>query len=566
MFEDLQAKAIQILCTEYGISDCSVVWERPAQPEFGDLATPVSMQLARTLKKNPKVIAGVLAEKLAQDASVEKAEVAGPGYVNIWLKPAALLQELQKTREACTARVTRKEPPVIVEYSQPNIAKPLAIHHVIGTVLGQAIVNLYRHGGANVISWNYIGDWGTQFGKLAVAYELWGKDKPVKDYTLDELLVLYVKFHNAVADDESLEVKGREAFLKLEQGDKSLRMFWQDVVDVTKSSLASIYQRLHVSFDLDLGESFYEDKMESVLEEGKKKKVFTEGKEGALIVDFPEGKNLPPYLVLKGDGATLYSTRDIAQMRYRINEYSPQKILICTDIAQKLHFEQLVETCHMLDWTLPEFENVLFGRMRFADKSMSTRKGNVLKLEEVVDEAVERAAVVIKDRGDSIQTDDPEGLAEMMGVGSLVYGILSQNRQSDLVFDWDRMLSFEGDAAPYLQYTHARARSVLRKAELDDATEFPSQIQNLSASERALVSGLLRFPEALEEAQRSHLPHILTHYLYQLCQNFNAFYNSEPILQSPEPQKSLRIALTALTATVLKSGAELLTLRVPDRM
>jgi arginyl-tRNA synthetase len=216
-----------------------------------------------------------------------------------------------------------------------------------------------------------------------------------------------------------------------------------------------------VTFDTDLGESFYEDKMQPVLDEGIKKGVFTEGEGGALIAQF--GDAMPPYLVRKGDGATLYSTRDLAQMRYRIETHNPKAIYILTDIAQKLHFEQLLATCKQLGWKLPTFENILFGRMRFVDKSMSTRKGNVLALEHVLDEAVARAEEIIKKRGDAIQTDDPKDLAEMMGVGSLVYGILSQNRKMDLVFDWDKMLSFEGNSAPYLQYTHARAKSVLRR-------------------------------------------------------------------------------------------------------
>jgi arginyl-tRNA synthetase len=270
---------------------------------------------------------------------------------------------------------------------------------------------------------------------------------------------------------------------------------------------------------------------------------------------------------VKGDGATLYSTRDLAQMRYRVDTYHPKEILIFTDIAQKLHFEQLMETCTMLGWELPTFENVLFGRMRFVDKSMSTRKGNVLKLEHVIDEAVARAEDILKERGDSIHTDDPKKLAEMMGVGALVYGILSQNRKMDLVFDWDKMLSFEGNSAPYLQYTHARAKSVLRKVEAeigDQRSEIG--VTELSTSERILIGTLLQYPHVLSEARSEHLPHKLANYLYQLCQDFNSFYNTESILQAETSVRDLRLHLTSLTASVLKSGAELLTLRVPERM
>lgn len=566
MFDSLSTEAQQTVDTLYGLKDISVDWQKPQDTTHGDLTTTIALRVAKSVGKAPREIAQKVADALGNSLSVEKIEVAGAGYINVWLKAGELLRELELTRKHLSPKKgNKKDEPVIIEYSQPNIAKPLAAHHIIGTVLGQALVNIYKHHGYNVISWNYIGDWGTQFGKLAVAYELWGEKKPVSSYSLDELLALYVKFHKEVENDEALEEKGREAFRKLEQGDKNLRAFWKDVVTVTKTSLADLYKRLHVSFDIEYGESFYEDKMEKVLEEGKQKKVFVAGEGGSLIVQFPEEKNMPPYLVLKGDGATLYSTRDLAQMRYRIDTHHPQAIYILTDIAQKLHFEQLIETCKMLDWELPVFENVLFGRMRFADKSMSTRKGTVLKLEEVIDEAVRRAEEIIKERGDAIQTDDPAELAQMMGTGALVYGILSQNRKMDIVFDWDKMLSFEGNSAPYLQYTHARARSVLRKAKVKSA-KLPADAKELTEKERNLLLMLLQFPLVLEEARREHLPHKLANYLYALSQEFNAFYNSEPILQAEGTAKALRLALTDLTSSVLRSGAGILTIQVPDRM
>ncbi len=544
-----------------------VEWQKPKEASHGDITTIVALKIAREKNAKPQDIAEQIATEIAKSSSVEKAEVAGAGYVNVWLKPPALLAELEATAEACLPKKTREEAPVIVEYSQPNIAKPLGIHHILTTTIGQAIANLYEHAGYPVIRWNYMGDWGTQFGKLAVAFERWGTKKP-SECSIDEMLALYVKFHEEAEKDDTLEPAGREAFLKLESGDPVMHTFWEDVVTVTKASLADLYRRLHVSFASDLSESFYQDKMEPILEEGIKKEVFKEGEGGSLIVTFPEDSGMPPYLVRKGDGATLYSTRDIAQMRYRIDTYHPQAIYILTDIAQKLHFEQLIATCQQLKWELPPFENVLVGRMRFADKAMSTRKGNILKLQEVLDEGVAQAAQIIKERGESIQTDDAADLAEMMGVGALVYGILSQNRKMDLVFDWDKMLSFEGNSAPYLMYTHARAMSVLRKAPVatPEGAAAGWEVGELSTSERVLVGTLLQYPRVLEDARSEHLPHRLANFLYQLCQDFNSFYNTENILQSQSPQRDLRLALTSLTASVLRSGAALLTLRVPDRM
>ena len=476
----------------YDVADCDIAWERPNQAAFGDIATPVAMQLARVLKKSPKSIAEALASELAKDPSVAKTEVAGPGYVNVWLTPDALLAELAQTREACTARVAKKSSPVVIDYSAPNIAKPLGIHHILSTVIGQVLSNLYRHMGTPVVAVNHIGDWGTQFGKLAVAFEMWGGKTPVERCTVEDLLALYVRFHDAAESDPSLEERGQDAFLRLEQGDAKLRAFWESVVGITLRELGVLYARLHVTFDHTQGESFYEDKMQPIIDEGKKNNVFVPGEKGALVVQYPEETGLPPAIVVKADGATIYMTRDLATARYRIDTWKPQSVLYVVDVAQELYFRQLFAAINMLGWKPPKLEHVQFGRMRFADKKMSTRKGNILRLEEVLDEAVKRAGELIKSRGDAIQSDDQKALAEMMGVGAVVYGILSQNRQSDLVFDWDRMLSFEGNSAPYLQYTHARARSVLRKAE-EQAQSLPRSVASLTDAERALLGGLLHF-------------------------------------------------------------------------
>jgi len=552
----------KVLSSEFGIDDISVGWERPQDSAHGDITTPVALQISKKVGKSPKEIAEKIVSALAKEKTIEKAEIAGPGYANIWLTPAALVAALGSTRQACMAKV-KSGAPVIVEYSQPNIAKPLGAHHLLTTLFGQSIANIYEHLGYEVIKWNYMGDWGTQFGKLSIAVSKWGDGRIASQYTVDELLDLYVKFHNEVENDDTLEDQARAVFKKLEDGDPELRAFWQDIITVTKSALSSIYEQLHVSFDTDKSESFYEDKMEPILEKGIASGVFKEGEGGSLIVEFPEESNMPPYLVRKGDGATLYSTRDIAQMHYRLEELKPQEILIVTDIAQKLHFEQLAATCEQLGWDITGFDNVLVGRMRYADKSMSTRKGNVLRLEEVLTEAVRRAEEKIKEHGDHIQADDPAELAKMMGIGAVSYGIVSQNRKQDIVFDWDKMLSFEGNSAPYLQYTHARARSVITKAgEVSD----PKQVESLTEKERGLLNTLLKFEHVLKEARTNNMPHILANFLFELCQSFNSFYNDTPILKAEEPTRTLRVYMTLLTADVLKTGAQLLTISVPDRM
>jgi arginyl-tRNA synthetase len=284
-----------------------------------------------------------------------------------------------------------------------------------------------------------------------------------------------------------------------------------------------------------------------------------------LIVKFPDATKLPPAIVIKADGSTIYLTRDLATARYRIDTWHPQTILYVVDVAHQLYFKQLFATLEMLKWELPTLEHVLFGRMRFRDSAMSTRKGNMLKLEEVLDEAVARATKIIEERGEKIQTDDPHALAEMMGIGSVVYGVLSQNRTMDMVFDWNKMLSFEGNSAPYLQYTYARARSVLRKAEME-GPEPMTATHELSSRERHLTKLLGTFGEVLRSARSEHLPSKLCQYLYDVCQAYNSFYNADDILKSDPSIRQSRLSLTATTSTVLRRGAHLLTLSVPERM
>ncbi len=563
-FDSLTADVQKYVAKTYGVADINPGWQFPQAIAHGDLTTSVAMRLGKQLSKQPKEVAEGLAAELSLHADVEKVEVAGAGYVNLRLKPAALLRGLKETQAACSAKITKGENPVIVEYCSLNIAKPLGVHHILTTMIGQALANIYVHSGYSVVRWNYLGDWGTQFGKLFVAYKRWGKGGDPTSLSLDDLLSLYVKFHEEAEKDAALEEEGQAAFKRLEQGDAEVRKVWQAFVDVTKRAVMPVLERLQVKFDTDLGESHYENAMQPIIDEGTKKGVFKPGERGATIVEFAPPSTLPPAMVLKADGATNYLTRDLALARDRVERYNPSAILHVVGAEQSLHFQQLMEIVKLLGWEMPKWEHISFGRMRFADESMSTRKGNIVRLEEVVAEAVERARAIIKERGEAIQTDDPEALAEMMGVGALVYGVLSQNRKMDIVFDWDKMLSFEGNSAPYLQYAYARARSVLRKAEME--TMLPADAASLTDADRSLIKTLSEYPRALSEALTEHMPHKLANYLYALAQEFNTFYNAEPILKSEDQTKILRLSLTSLCASVLRSGSSLLTLRLPERM
>lgn len=562
MFSALSSVASSALQDTFGVDDVEVGWERPQDSAHGDIATPVCLQVAKAAGKNPREIAEALSSKIQEHESVLKTEVAGPGYINVWLTTAALLEALEVTQSSCTKKEPNGQKPVVVEYSGPNIAKPLGIHHILSTVVGQAIANIFEHQGYETVKVNHIGDWGTQFGKLFVAYKLWGQ-KPVEQHSIDDLLDLYVRFHDEAEQNDSLEDQARAAFAKLEQGDTEMKEFWQSSVDISMRELLAMYERLHVDITYQHAESLYEDMMAPIIEKGKADGVFIEGKEGALITEFPEETNMPPAIVLKADGATIYHTRDLATIRYRKDTFDPQSVYHVVDIAQQLYFQQLIAMGNMLWEDLPHWEHIIIGRMRFAEKGMSTRKGNIVRLEHVLDEAVDRAKGIIEDHGEKIQTDDVAALAEMMGVGSVAYGVLSQNRRMDMVFDWGKFLSFEGNSAPYIQYTHARARSVVSKAGGVGEAAYDGE---LSEKERGLINTLLKFDRVLHEACESKMPHVLANFLFELCQSFNTFYNDEPILKSEEPVRSLRVYLTNLTADVLRSGAALLTISVPDRM
>ncbi len=557
----------------FGITS-KVSFDLPLEEGHGDFTSNIALRVAKEAGKKPQDIAKTLSASIGAMAEVSVCEVVGPGYINVTLKENALLELLSSSLVFLQAQAPRKkEAPVIVEYSDPNIAKPLGIHHILATVIGQSVTNLHRHLGIPTISINHIGDWGTQFGQLSVAAKKWGT-KPAGNCSIDDLLALYVRFHSEAESNPTLLDEGREAFKLLENGDTELRAFWQSVVDITMKAMDDIYKRLHVSFDHTLGESFYQDKMPAILEEGKKKNVFKKGNDGALIVEFPEESKIPPAVVLKGDGSSIYLTRDLATIRYRIDTWKPAAILYVVDVAQQLYFRQVFATVEQLEWKLPVLEHVLFGRMSFADKSMSTRKGNILKLEEVLDEAVKRADTLIAEKSSDLEGKERDELKEMIGTGSVVYGVLSQNRKMNMVFDWGKMLTFEGNSAPYIQYTHARAMSILRKSEEGtDAKAYESSIETLAkenaavtASERALIRELLRFYSVIEMACEERMPHKLCTYLHGLCQAYNAFYNAQPILSAAGNERALRLALTAATARTVKTGSELLTIRVPDRM
>lgn len=572
------------------IKNSEIAIEYPTSENFGDYASNVAMHLGKTLKLNPREIAQKIVENFPKSELIEKTEIAGPGFINFFISEKFINKEITKVlkekKQYGKTEVGEKKN-LIVEYSQPNIAKPLGVHHLLSTIIGQSLNNIYQRLGFKTIGINYIGDWGTQFGKLIYAYKNWGTKEVVEADPINELLKLYVRFHDEAEKKPELEDAGRLEFKKFEDGNEENRQLWQWFVDESLKEIQKTYDKLGgIKFDLTQGESFFEDKMPAVLEDGKKQGVFEIGEEGAYVIKFDD-PNIPTVPVQKKDGATLYITRDFASLKYRLEKWKPEKILYVVDVAQSTHFKQLFAAAEKLGWYQGEAEHVWFGRMQFRDGQMSTRKGNIILLNEVLDEAVKRAEVIIENKNPNLK--NKANVARIVGIGAVKYNILSQNRTSDIVFDWDKMLSLDGNSAPYLQYSYARARSILRKntgkktikqMTIDESiavvenggndeviNENKTDEAKIEKITKALTHLFPKFPEYLAFAAREYRPNILSNYLYLLAQRFNGFYNSVPVLRTDDlKQKKERLKIVEATAQILRNGLEILGVEVTEEM
>jgi len=541
-----------------------IEFERPADPSHGDISCNCALKLASLHKENPREIAEEIIENIELLDEIAKAEVAGPGFINFSYADEYLISQLNAA-EDITNCATEKGT-VLIDYSSPNIAKPLGVHHLLSTVIGQATNNILTAKGYDVKGLNYLGDFGTQFGKIIYAIKKWGDKEEIEKYPIPKLLELYVKFHDEEESDPNLDGKGQEEFRKLEEGDTENRELWEWVVKLSKDNLEKVYDLLGgIHFDSYSGEADQEKFLDGVLEEGKKQGVITEGEKGAYIIDLEKDGIETPFLVQKADGATLYSTRDISAIRYRIKEYDPNKIIYVVDSAQNLHFKQLFASVKKFPWFKENVEltHLRFGRMRFKDKKMSTRKGNIIYLEEVLNEAVDRAKKIIEEKNPELEEKDE--VARIVGIGSVKYSILNQSPETDIIFDWDKILSFEGNSAPYLQYSCTRASSILRQVEKVNKID---ATYNLIPEEQLLARTIVRFKEVVVESANRLKPNIIANYLYELAQIFNTFYTKCPVLsEENESSKTARTRLVKTFQTVMKEGLNLLSgIEVPEKM
>jgi len=530
----------------------------PPDPSMGDFSVNLAFVLAKSQKKNPREVAQSLCDALSGEGAemIERCEVAGPGFVNIFLKDSWLQEQFAHRRLPQPGHGHR----VVIDCSAPNIAKPMHVGHLRSTIIGDALFRVHRALGYEAIRWNYIGDWGTQFGKLIAAFKKY--NEPVAG--VDDLVRLYVRFHADMKELPELEDAGRAEFKKLEDGDEENRVLWQRFRDISMAEYEKTYGLLNVSFEVYKGESEYEPALAPLIARLTNTGIATES-EGALVINLDEF-SLPVALVRKSDGATLYLTRDIASMEDRIATYRPTKALYVVANEQALHFEQLFASVQkMRVQNLPELVHVKFGLVLGDDgKKFSTREGNAVPLQQIVDEIIARAAAVVREKNPALPEGEAAAIARLVGVGALKYNDLKQHPYSDIVFDWDAMLDLGGNSGPYLQYTYARLSNIITKAGAVGAADRTLLVH---PAERSLMRHLVDYGHAVMSCARHYTLNALALYLYELSEKANRFYEQVRINDDDnDARKAARIQLVTAVRTTLKDGLDILGIGTPERI
>jgi len=568
IIQETAYKAAKKAGFDLNIEDVHV--EKTRMLEHGHFATNIAMFLSNKSGKRPRDVAKAIIEVLDRSLFT-KVEVAGPGFINLWVEQKFYTTECRSlTGDLRDYLYGSFNGPIkktmVIDTSHPNIAKPMGVHHLLSAIIGDSIKKICKRMGYKVINDNYLGDWGTQFGKLIYAIRKWGVMSVIEKDPIPELFNLYVKFHDEAEKDQKLDDFGCQEFKKLEEGDKENRKLWEFIVQKSMEKFQVIYDRLNIDFDVINGESFYEDKMGEILDKGRKEGIIVNGEGGAWIIKPDDPKDVP-VLVRKSDEATLYATRDLARIKYWDKTWHPDLMVNVVDVAQEFYFKQLFFAESKLGITSAKNVHVSFGRMQFKDAKMSTRKGNIILLEEVLDEAEERAYKLAKEKGLDLSEAEIKELGRIMGIGAIKYNILSQSRTTNIIFDWDKMLTFEGNSVPYLMYTAARAKSVIRKSDYNMGNADSLELKLADNLETDLVIDFMMYPDAIRRAAEEFKPNHIANYLYNLAQNFNSFYNAIPILQADsEELKKSRLLITACTVKIMEDGLALLGIDVPDKM
>ena len=547
-------------------ADPSRVLVRPcADPQHGDYQSNALMGLAKQRKMNPRQLAEQVVETLDVADWCEPVEIAGPGFLNFRLKPDALQQSLQAALGSeCPFVFPAKSPrTVVVDFSSPNVAKPMHVGHIRSTILGDTLARVLRMLGHRVVTDNHIGDWGTQFGMLLLGWKTELNEAALKQDPIAELERLY----KAINADESRRDEARAELVKLQSGDEENLAIWQRMIALSQEQFDHVYGRLEVTFDETLGESFYNPQLPGLVEELQGKGI-AEVSEGAMVVRFPGDKQLAdkPAIVRKRDGAANYTTTDLATLRYRMETWSPTDIVYVTDGRQQLHFQQLFNIFGRWQESVSaKLEHVWFGSILGPDgKPFKTRSGETVRLADLLDEAEERALAVVSEKNPDLPDAERREIARVVGLGALKYADLSNNRQSDYIFDWDKMLALQGNTAPYLQYAYTRVRSIFRKVDAPDFTKVELQLK--APEELALAKHLMNFGQTLEMVAQDYRPNFLCNYLFELAGHFSRFYEACPVLKAQAAERDSRLALCELSARVLSSGLDALGIEVTEVM
>lgn len=571
-FKDEIAKLIAEHVEGIELSEIQSMVEVPQDPKMGDYAFPC-FKLAKVLRKAPPLIAKGIAEGIGNAPIFEKVEQVN-AYVNMFISKEAFVQDTLKEVLAKGDDFGKSDlgdgKKVIVEYSSPNIAKPFHIGHIRSTVIGNAIYKIYDALGYDVVRINHLGDYGTQFGKMICAYRHWGNKEDVIKEPIKTLLAYYTKFHVEVETHPELDDEAREIFTKLEHGEPEEVELWQWFRDESLKEFTRVYDMLGITFDSYAGESFYSDKMPRFVQELRDKGIMEES-QGANIVNLEE-YGLGVALITKSDGSTLYITRDIAAANYRKETYDFYKNIYVVASQQNLHFQQWKKVLSLLGY---EWEkdciHVPFGLVSLEEGTMSTRHGRVVFLEDVLNKAVEKTREIIKEKNPNAAEADIDETAKTVGIGAVVFQELSNNRIKDYVFKWDKVLNFDGETGPYVQYTHARCASVLRKAG-DEAVKKASAVDSIdcrylcSESAYELAKLLYKFPDVVVDAGEKYEPSIVTRHIVDMAQSFNRFYHDEHILTDNEDEQVAKIALVMAAKSAIKNGLALLGMKAPERM
>ncbi len=559
-----------------------VVVEEPRGGGFGDYATTVAMSLAKEAKTSPRSVAETVVGELMQVDKlknlVDDISIDGPGFINFRLTSNCLWSEVNEylSGQGILDKPARHET-VMVEFSSPNIAKPFNVGHLRSTIIGDSLSRMFGYLGYQVLKDNHLGDWGTQYGKLAYAVDAWGDWSKIEADPIPELFQLYVRFHREEVDDSDLADKGRQYFKRLEDKDPEVTASWKKLVDLSLLDFGQLYDQLGVTFDMQLGESFYEPMLKDIIDECKERGIARES-QGAWLIFFDDDPELKeaPLMIEKSNGTSTYGTRDLAGIKYRFNEFGLDRLVIEIGNEQRLYFRQIIAAAEMLGWVRPgQLLHIGHGLFILPTGKMSTRRGETVWVRELIEELEKRATQIVAEKSPELTSEEQVGVAKMVTLGALKYNDLSQNRLSNVVFDKEKSLSLDGNSAPYLQYCVARGRKVLKLADLSERDishveelldEATLEQAVLTEHERGLLFHLGKFDESVQQAVAGYLPNLLANYLFQLGQKYSAFYQNDPILQAEPSVRARRLLLDILSVRVMVKGLDLLGIESPERM